>query len=113
MKKLLKFARLAIVAIAWASAAQPSFAQCAGACASELTQLLNLARLVDQLATQGNILTTGTNQLHLATVNTTPLSLPIDEQQCVWPAILQFNVVKRQHDLLCRPEPHQLVHLAK
>ena len=76
MKKLLKFAGLAIVAIAWASAAQPSFAQCAGACASELTQLLNLARLVDQLATQGNILTTGTNQLHLATVNTTPLSSP-------------------------------------
>ena len=60
MKKLLKFARLAIVAIAWASAAQPSFAQCAGPCASELTQLLNLAKLVDQLATQGNILTTGT-----------------------------------------------------
>ena len=76
MKKLLKFAVLAIVAIAWASAAQPSFAQCAGACASEVTQLLNMARLVDQLATQGNILTTGTNQLHLATVNTTPLSSP-------------------------------------
>jgi P-type conjugative transfer protein TrbJ len=74
MKKLLKFARLAIIAIAWASAAQPSFAQCTGPCASELTQLLNLARLVDQLATQGNILTTGTNQLHLATVNTTPFT---------------------------------------
>ena len=74
MKKLLKFAGLAIIAIAWASAAQPSFAQCAGPCASELTQLLNLARLVDQLATQGNILTTGTNQLHLATVNTTPFT---------------------------------------
>jgi hypothetical protein len=74
MKKPLKFARLAIVAIAWASAAQPGFAQCAGPCASELTQLLNLARLVDQLATQGNILTTGTNQLHLATVNTTPFT---------------------------------------
>ena len=44
MKKLLKFAGLAIVAIAWASAAQPSFAQCAGACASELTQLLNMAQ---------------------------------------------------------------------
>ena len=29
MKKLLKFARLAIIAIAWASAAQPGFAQCA------------------------------------------------------------------------------------
>ena len=92
MKKLLKFAGLAVIAIApapsrqaggsgsneaalsWASAAQPSFAQCAGPCASELTQLLNLARLVDQLATQGNILTTGTNQLHLATVNTTPFT---------------------------------------
>ena len=35
---------------------------------------MNLARLVDQLATQGNILTTGTNQLHLATVNTTPFT---------------------------------------
>ena len=71
MKKWLK---LMIVAIAWASAAQPSLAQCAGACASELTQLLNMAQLVNQLSTQGNILTTGTNQYHLATVNTTPFS---------------------------------------
>ena len=74
MKKLLKFAGLGVVAIVWASAAQPSLAQCAGACASELTQLLNMAQLVNQLSTQGNILTTGTNQYHLATVNTTPFS---------------------------------------
>ena len=74
MKKLLKFAGLAIVAIAWASAAQPSFAQCAGACASELTQLLNMAKLVDQLATQGKLLTTGNAHLQIATVNTTPFA---------------------------------------
>ena len=81
MKKLLKFARLAIVAIAWASAAQPGFAQCAGPCASELTQLLNMARLVDQLATQGKHPHDRHHQLQIATVNTTPFSLPIDEQQ--------------------------------
>ena len=113
MKKLLKFARLAIIAIAWASAAQPGFAQCAGPCASELTQLLNLARLVDQLATQGNILTTGTNQLHLATVNTTPftsLSMSTNGRQ---PPILQFNVVKRHAISFASSEPYQLVHPAK
>ena len=41
-------------------------------CSSEVTQLLNLARLIDQLGTQQNILTTGTNQFQTMTVNTTP-----------------------------------------
>jgi P-type conjugative transfer protein TrbJ len=43
-------------------------------CSSEVTQLLNLARLIDQLTTQGNILTTGNNQLQNMTVNTAPLN---------------------------------------
>ncbi len=41
-------------------------------CSTEVTQLLNLARLIDQLGTQQNILTTGTNQFQTMTVNTTP-----------------------------------------
>ncbi len=41
-------------------------------CSSEITQLLNLARLIDQLGTQQNILTTGTNQFQTMRVNTTP-----------------------------------------
>jgi P-type conjugative transfer protein TrbJ len=43
-------------------------------CSSEVTQLLNLARLADQLATQGNILQTNTNQFQNMTQNTTPYS---------------------------------------
>ena len=113
MKKLLKFARLAIIAIAWASAAQPSFAQCAGPCASELTQLLNMARLVDQLATQGNILTTGTNQLHLATVNTTPFtSLSMSTNGG---GLQSYNSTLSSGTAIsfASPEPHQLVQPAK
>ncbi len=41
-------------------------------CSSEVTQLLNLARLIDQLGTQQNILMTGNNQFQSMTVNTTP-----------------------------------------
>ncbi len=43
-------------------------------CSSEVTQLLNLARLFDQLGTQQNILTAGNNQFQTMTVNTTPYS---------------------------------------
>ncbi len=54
--------------------AAPSLAQivCTN-CASEITQLLNMARLVDQLATQGSILQTNNNQFVNMTTNTTPL----------------------------------------
>jgi len=77
MKRQLKVAALALAAIAWLSFAgvRQSLAQavyCTN-CASEITQLLNLARLVDQLGTQGNILQTNTNQFQTMTVNTTPL----------------------------------------
>jgi P-type conjugative transfer protein TrbJ len=52
----------------------PSMAQvvCAN-CATEITQLLNYAQLIDQLAKQGSILTTSTNQYSLMTRNSTPL----------------------------------------
>ena len=43
-------------------------------CSSEVTQLLNLARLIDQLTTQGNILSTGNSQFLNMTTNTTPYS---------------------------------------
>ncbi|ADP71008.1 P-type conjugative transfer protein TrbJ [Rhodomicrobium vannielii ATCC 17100] len=77
MKRQLKVAALALVAIACVSvvSVRQSRAQavyCTN-CASEITQLLNLARLVDQLGTQGNILQTNTNQFQTMTVNTTPL----------------------------------------
>ena len=77
MKRQLRAAALALAAIGFVSAAgaRPSLAQavyCTN-CASEITQLLNLARLVDQLGTQGNILQTNTNQFQTMTVNTTPL----------------------------------------
>ena len=75
MKKLLRlFYSAALAAAAIAANGAPSRAQavfCTN-CASEVTQLLNLARLVDQVATQGNILNTGNNQLQNMTVNTTP-----------------------------------------
>ena len=54
MKTLLKIACVAFAAVL-ASNTQPGFAQtvyCTN-CASEITQLLNLARLVSQLETQG------------------------------------------------------------
>ena len=77
MKRQLSAAALALGAFAFASAltVRPVCAQavyCTN-CASEITQLLNLARLVDQLGTQGNILQTNTNQFQTMTVNTTPL----------------------------------------
>ena len=76
MRKLLKRAALGAAGMAVATYATPAIAQavyCTN-CASEVTQLLNLARLVDQLATQGSILKTNNNQFLTMTVNTTPLS---------------------------------------
>ena len=76
MRKLLKRAALGAAGMAVATYATPALAQtvyCTN-CASEVTQLLNLARLVDQLATQGSILQTNNNQFLTMTVNTTPLS---------------------------------------
>ncbi len=75
MKKRLEVAVLVLAAVL-ALNIQPSFAQtvfCTN-CSSEFTQLFSLARLVDQLATQGNILTTNTYQLQNMTLNTTPFS---------------------------------------
>ena len=75
MKKRLKGAALALAAVLAANIG-PSAAQtvvCAN-CSTEFTQLFNLAQLVDQLATQGNILTTNTYQLQNMTLNTTPFS---------------------------------------
>lgn len=75
MKMRLKTAGIILAAVL-ASNVQPGFAQtvyCTN-CASEVTQLLNLARLVSQLETQGSILTTNTNQFQNMTVNTTPYS---------------------------------------
>ena len=43
-------------------------------CSTEITQLLNLARLIDQLTTQGSILSTGNSQFLNMTTNTTPYS---------------------------------------
>jgi type IV secretion system protein TrbJ len=73
--KLLKRAALGAAGMAMATFAAPSLAQtvyCVN-CSSELTQLANLARLVDQLATQGGILTTNNTQLLNMIANTTPL----------------------------------------
>jgi type IV secretion system protein TrbJ len=75
MTKRLKIAVLVFATVLVASI-RPSFAQtvfCTN-CSSELTQLVSLARLVDQLATQGNILTTNTYQYQNMTLNTTPFS---------------------------------------
>jgi P-type conjugative transfer protein TrbJ len=73
--KLIARAALGAAAIL-AVMARPGLAQivCAN-CASEITQLLNMAQLVDQLATQGSILQTNTNQFANMTTNTTPLTV--------------------------------------
>ncbi len=78
MKKQLRIAALALGAISLTLAADlgPSLAQavyCTN-CSSEITQLLNLARLIDQLGTQGSILQTNNNQFQTMTANTTPLT---------------------------------------
>ncbi|MFZ1109621.1 MAG: P-type conjugative transfer protein TrbJ [Rhodomicrobium sp.] len=76
MMRLLKRAALGAAWMVVASFATPGLAQtvyCTN-CSSEITQLLNLARLVDQLSTQGNILQTNNNQFLNMTTNTTPLA---------------------------------------
>jgi P-type conjugative transfer protein TrbJ len=73
--KLLKRAALGAAGMALAFFATPGLGQtvyCVN-CSSELTQLANLARLVDQLATQGSILTTNNTQLLNMIANTTRL----------------------------------------
>jgi P-type conjugative transfer protein TrbJ len=75
MKKRHKgFFALALILALESVQAAPASAQvvyCTN-CSSEITQLLNLARLVDQLGTQGNILLNGQSQLQNMTTNTTP-----------------------------------------
>jgi type IV secretion system protein TrbJ len=74
MIRQLKRAALGAAGIALAAFATPGLAQvyCVN-CSSELTQLLNLAKLVDQLSTQGSILTTNNTQLLNMITNTTRL----------------------------------------
>ncbi|MBI4725551.1 MAG: conjugal transfer protein TrbJ, partial [Rhodomicrobium sp.] len=78
MEKQLRAVALGLIAIAAASAANIGTAHAQAVyctnCSSEFTQLMNLARLIDQLGTQGNILKTNINQFRNMTVNTTPFS---------------------------------------
>ncbi len=72
---LLRRAALGAAGMALTALATPGLAQtvyCVN-CSSELTQLANLARLVDQLTTQGSILTTNNTQLLTMIANTTRL----------------------------------------
>ena len=74
LKSQILAAAAALALIAAGSAGADAQAVYCTNCSSEVTQLLNLARLIDQLGTQQNILSTGTNQYQNMTVNSTPYS---------------------------------------
>ena len=114
MWRLLKRAVLGAAGMTVATYATPAIAQavyCTN-CASEVTQLLNLARLVDQLATQGSILQTTNNQFLSMTVNTTPLSsLQWGTGQSNIVSLNSILLRERQSDERLWPKIQRLHHL--